>query len=230
MIKCNMFFKKISYTNTTKPTKNFVLLHQLLGNHKTYQKFITYFEPLSNNFDMNFYLLDLRNHGFYFLLKKGDSPHLKSSLQNEMSKDFENFILEEGIQEPICIGNSLGARVIMLTALNNPEIISSVVSLDASPSNYKFDHEDIFNAIKSVKFEEINQKKEIISQLHKSLPDLSTCFWITGNLKEDNSNWKINFDSIYNDRKSFLSFEYEGIEKYFGKSLFIGAKNGKRMR
>jgi hypothetical protein len=60
---CKMFFKKIEYKNLNKPKKNFIFLHQLLGNHTTFLKLTKFFENFSNEFEINCYLLDFRNHG-----------------------------------------------------------------------------------------------------------------------------------------------------------------------
>lgn len=69
--------------------------------------------------------LDARNHG--------DSPHTNEMSTQLMSSDLIKFLNGNDIARCVLIGHSMGGRTAMLTALNFPRLIESLIVVDVSP-------------------------------------------------------------------------------------------------
>ena len=71
------------------------------------------------------FTLDARNHG--------DSPHTNEMSLELMSSDLISFLRGNNISRCVLIGHSMGGRTAMLTALQSPALIESLVVVDVSP-------------------------------------------------------------------------------------------------
>lgn len=71
--------------------------------------------------------LDARNHG--------DSPHTNEMSLELMSSDLIGFLSGSGIARCVLIGHSMGGRTAMLTALQHPKLIESLIVVDVSPAS-----------------------------------------------------------------------------------------------
>ena len=69
--------------------------------------------------------LDARNHG--------DSPHINEMSTKLMSSDVISFLNRNNIARCVLIGHSMGGRTAMLTALQWPKLIESLIVVDVSP-------------------------------------------------------------------------------------------------
>ena len=69
--------------------------------------------------------LDARNHG--------DSPHINEMSTKLMSSDVISFLNRNNIARCVLIGHSMGGRTAMLTALQWPKLIKSLIVVDVSP-------------------------------------------------------------------------------------------------
>lgn len=71
------------------------------------------------------FTLDARNHG--------ESPHTNEISLELMSSDLICFLSVNNISRCILIGHSMGGRTAMLTALQCPTLIESLIVVDVSP-------------------------------------------------------------------------------------------------
>ena len=71
------------------------------------------------------FTLDARNHG--------ESPHTNEMSLELMSSDLISFLSENDIRRCVLIGHSMGGRTAMLTALQCPTLIESLIVVDVSP-------------------------------------------------------------------------------------------------
>ncbi|OWB56899.1 hypothetical protein B5S28_g2816 [[Candida] boidinii] len=99
-----------------------IFLHGLFGS-KVNNRAVS--KQLVKLLDRDVYCIDLRNHG--------GSPHISRHDYPSMSKDVENFILENEIIDPILIGHSMGAKVAMSVCLRKPKLPSMLISVDNAP-------------------------------------------------------------------------------------------------
>jgi len=82
---------------------------------------------LSHACDSAVYCLDLRNHG--------PSQHQLMSYV-DMAKDLQEFLDLQGVEKATVIGHSMGGKVAMQFALQNPHRISRLVVVDVAPRTY----------------------------------------------------------------------------------------------
>lgn len=133
-----------------------IILHGLYGSSDNW---ITIARQLQDHYTV--WLPDLRNHGA--------SPHLPTHTYREMTDDLLQFFDEHSIESGYLIGHSMGGKVAMRFAAENPELINRLMIIDIAPKNYlKGD----------IKFKHIRQHELILALLED--PDLSKF----GNRKE----------------------------------------------
>ena len=72
--------------------------------------------------------VDLRNHG--------DSPHEDDMDLALMAADIVELISDLDLSSTILIGHSLGGKIAMQVALNNPQLVRQLVVADISPVDY----------------------------------------------------------------------------------------------
>ena len=72
--------------------------------------------------------VDLRNHG--------DSPHDSAMDIPVMALDVVELMADLGIHSAHLIGHSLGGKLAMQVALNNPQLVATLVVADIAPVSY----------------------------------------------------------------------------------------------
>ncbi|KAL1842510.1 hypothetical protein VTJ49DRAFT_5116 [Mycothermus thermophilus] len=97
-------------------------MHGLFGSKKNNR---TMSKVLARDLGRYVYTVDLRNHG--------DSPHHHRHDYPAMASDVAEFIQQHGLKEPTLIGHSMGAKTAMALALQHPELVSNIVSVDNAP-------------------------------------------------------------------------------------------------
>ncbi|KAI9338632.1 Alpha/Beta hydrolase protein [Pilaira anomala] len=99
-----------------------LICHGLFGSK---QNWTSLAKAMSNRLSRTVYTIDLRNHG--------DSPHRNVHTYEAMSNDLVEFISQEGIQDPILLGHSMGGKAVMTAALQNPDSVSKLIVVDMPP-------------------------------------------------------------------------------------------------
>ena len=137
-------------------------------------------------------IFDARNHG--------KSGHTKTMSYHDMSGDLISLIEKEqennnyGVEDSksvILIGHSMGGRTCMYTALRSPDLVHSMIVVDISPINQKFNLEDgsewnmdhFFHAMKAVKFLQSSEvEKWSLSKVicYKYIISIRLSLWIKG--------------------------------------------------
>ncbi|KAH6658388.1 prolyl oligopeptidase-like protein [Truncatella angustata] len=108
---------------THSPTSSPILfMHGLFGSRKNNRSVS---KVLAQHLGRHVYTLDLRNHG--------ESPHDPAHNYAAMSDDVAEFIAARGLQDPTLIGHSMGAKVAMVLALSQPDLIRDIVPVDNAP-------------------------------------------------------------------------------------------------
>ncbi|CAR25365.1 Imo32p [Lachancea thermotolerans CBS 6340] len=111
------------HSSTYLPRAPIIILHGLFGTRANNR---TIARMLNERLERDVYLPDLRNHG--------QSPHIGRHDYPAMAADVEQFIHDQNFeQDPILVGHSMGAKVVMSVALRKPELCSMIVSIDNAP-------------------------------------------------------------------------------------------------
>ena len=120
-----LFFRK--YGETGPPL---IIVHGLYGSGDNW---ISIARELSHDFEV--YVVDQRNHG--------QSPHSSVHDYPTMRGDLREFMDHQGIQKAVLIGHSMGGKTIMSFAMNWPERVQSLISVDIAPKSY---HDQALNS------------------------------------------------------------------------------------
>lgn len=155
-----------------------VFLHGLFGsksNNRTVSKI------LSRNLKKDIYCPDLRNHG--------DSPHKSPHTYVKMAEDVENFIAEKGLERPIMIGHSMGARVAMAVALRSPKLVSALIPVDNSPvsSPLSVDFRRYILAMQEIDRMGLHRQKQMQEIMDSAEPNLGIQQFLLSNFKRDDT-------------------------------------------
>jgi pimeloyl-ACP methyl ester carboxylesterase len=111
-----------------------IIMHGMFGMLDNWQLIA---KKLSETFMV--FLVDLRNHG--------RSPHSEEFGYQIMSDDLLRFMNENWIHHAHIVGHSMGGKVAMRFALENPDMIDKLAVVDIAPKTYEGNHESIIDAL-----------------------------------------------------------------------------------
>lgn len=103
-------------------TSPIIVMHGLFGSKKNNR---TISKVLARDLGRSVYAVDLRNHG--------ESPHDQRHDYTAMAADVADFIKQHDLKEPTLIGHSMGAKAAMTLALQSPDVVANIVSVDNAP-------------------------------------------------------------------------------------------------
>jgi len=163
------------------------------------------------------YIPDLRNHG--------QSPHSPSFNYLALVDDLFEFIDEHELEDAVILGHSMGGKVAMRFALENPQFLTKLIIVDISMRAYEArpHHKNIIKAMQQVDFNTITSRQEVDAVLVKQIKDPRIRLFAMKNLHRIESKkfeWRLYLDGILDN----LDQMFDGIEadEVFNKpSLFI---------
>uniref|UniRef100_A0A8C4JEM3 sn-1-specific diacylglycerol lipase ABHD11 n=1 Tax=Dromaius novaehollandiae TaxID=8790 RepID=A0A8C4JEM3_DRONO len=101
-----------------------VILHGLFGSHGNFH---TVAKTVARRGGGKVLTLDARNHG--------SSPHSPLMTYEAMSLDVQHLLSRLGITKCILLGHSMGGKTAMTLALQRPDLVERLISVDVSPSS-----------------------------------------------------------------------------------------------
>ncbi len=180
--------------------KTILILHGLFGSIANWRSIARYF---ADNYRI--ISLDLRNHG--------RSPWHENMRYVDLAGDVAAFMESNSIQKPHIIGHSMGGKTLMtLLQRFNIEIDVPFV-IDIAPVQYGHDHDVPLGAMESVDLAGLETRKEIDSQLAKSVAENALRQYLMQNLvrNKDRYEWRINLKSIRNNMSHLIDYKKTGI-------------------
>lgn len=193
-----------------------VVLHGLFGFHTNWRSFG---RKLSGQCQVH--LLDLRNHG--------DSPHSDTMDYPGMAADVLAYLDHHALANPILLGHSMGGKVAMTLALQNPERLRVLLVADIAPVRYDQggEHRMMIEALLAVALE--NQTRaQIDEQVRAAIPDASIRNFLLQNLIRSKTgwHWRLNLAGLQNALPDLRGFP-ESDSTYPKSTLFIrGERSG----
>lgn len=187
-----------------------VIMHGLLGMLDNWQ---TFAKRMANNYMV--YTIDLRNHGKSFHDPYMDYP--------DMAEDLKKFMEDHHMFNAHIMGHSMGGKVAMQFALENPEMVDKLIVADIAPHAYSGGHEGILQALQSVDVESATDRKEVEDHLMDKLKNRSIVLFLMKNLsrtREGNYQWKPNLDAIEKNYEKILE-EVNCFNSFEKSSLFL---------
>ncbi len=190
-----------------------IILHGLFG---ISDNWVSYARRLSQeNFEV--FVPDQRNHG--------QSPKSDNFNYLALTDDLFDFIDDNEIEDPIIIGHSMGGKVAMRFALENPLLVKKLVVVDITLKAYgpRKQHLKIIEAMKTINLKEIKHRSEAEEQLAKFVPEKKIQFFILKNLHrldKDEFEWRLNFEGIERSLKTMFDAINTSV-KFNKPTLFI---------
>lgn len=208
-----LFFRKYG-NNGDQPV---IILHGLFG---ISDNWVTYARRLSDQ-GFEVFVPDQRNHG--------QSPHSDIFNYLALTDDLFDFIDENEIEDPIIIGHSMGGKVAMRFALENPMLIRKLVVVDITLKAYgpRRQHMSIIKAMKSIELDKMSVRSDVDEKLADYIPEPRIRQFILKNLhrkSKDEFEWRLNYEGIENS----LTDMFDAIDtsvKYSKPTLFVKGGN-----
>ena len=137
-----------------------IILHGLFGQSDNW---VTIGRRIANQFHV--YIPDQRNHG--------QSPHTPIHSFPAMADDLAEFIEEHQIENPVLIGHSMGGKVAMTYALENPGKVKKLIVIDISPRKYpeRVTHTQVITQMMGIDLENISTRGEVEKILDSRITD-----------------------------------------------------------
>ena len=189
-----------------------IILHGLFGSATNWQ---TMARHLSGQYRV--VTPDLRNHG--------KSGHADSMDYPEMAHDVLDLMDKLEFQSGVLIGHSMGGKVAMQFALEQPERVDKLVILDISPVHYTHRYGKIFDAMKNLPLENVKNRSDIEARFCPLIGNRMLCQFLLQNLvRGDNGYyWRIHLEALENNMESIADFPGTNAV-YTGPGLFLGGK------
>jgi esterase len=202
-----------------------IILHGLYGSGDNW---FTVGKALSKHFEV--FLIDQRNHGL--------SPHQKEMSSSLMTSDLEEFFNDKKIENAHIVGHSMGGKIAMHFALQNPEKISKLVVVDVAMKSYQESenlkrevsiHRKIIDSLGKLDISNSRSRADIDLQLSDDFKEKSLRDFLLKNLKRRSTGefyWSINIQSLKENLLNILE-EVESGGKTFNKPvlLVVGKKS-----
>ncbi|MBD3223494.1 MAG: alpha/beta fold hydrolase [Caldithrix sp.] len=191
--------------------ENVVILHGLFGMSDNW---MTIGERISQRHRV--FLIDQRNHG--------QSPHSKTFNYDVLADDLQEFLDTHGLEHTKIIGHSMGGKVGMNFALQNPERVDKLVVVDIAPRAYDHPYfEKFIKAMMGIDIAAIQNRKDAHMALKEAIPQKAIRNFLLKNLarKADNQfEWKINLSAVRDNLNHI--FDAVDSEATFDKpALFV---------
>jgi pimeloyl-ACP methyl ester carboxylesterase len=194
-----------------------VLLHGLLGSSRNWA---TVGRALRERFDVH--ALDLRNHG--------NSPHAEAMRWAELCGDLEAYLEKEGLNEVVLMGHSLGGKIAMRFACENPKIVRKLIIVDIAAKPYPPYHDAEFRAMKSIAVGELGNRKEAEAALEPLVADWAMRQFLLTNLVRNETTgafrWQANVEALHASLPHIRQNSLLETDRFHGPVLLIrGAKS-----
>ncbi len=162
------------------------------------------------------FVLDLRNHG--------ESAHHPIMDYPAMAADLLAFMDNQGLQTASLLGHSMGGKVAMWFALNQPERIGKLIVADIAPVSYQHCFNNLIVALKLLPLSDLTNRKQAEVFLAEAIPDLSFRQFLLQNLvlQDGEYRWRINLDYFQQAAAGIVAFpDTANLAPFLGKSLFL---------
>ena len=163
-----------------------IIMHGLFG---TLENWGGQIKALSEHFTV--YAVDLRNHG--------RSPHSDQISYPLMASDIIQLMDQQGLGSAHILGHSMGGKVAMQLAMNNPERINKLIVVDIAPVQYPDHHNDVFAGLNSIDLSHLKSRSEADLQLARHIPETGVRQFLLKNLYRNELKqfaWRMNLPAL----------------------------------
>ncbi|KAG7484861.1 hypothetical protein MATL_G00053870 [Megalops atlanticus] len=198
-----------------------VFLHGLFGSKSNFHSIA---KSLVQRTGRKVLTVDARNHG--------NSPHSTVLTYEAMTNDLQHLLGQLHIGKCVLIGHSMGGKVAMVTALQQPSLVERLVVVDISPAQTtaRTNFQAYIQAMKEVKIASdiprSTARRLAEDQLRELVKERSVRQFLLTNLVEQNGHyaWRVNLEAIANHLEHIMSFPSFNTT-YEGPTLFLGGSS-----
>jgi len=171
--------------------------------------------------DFKVFLIDAPGHG--------DSDTVEPLTLTTMAEEVKTFAEAQGLTNFSILGHSLGGKIAMELAVNNPELIDKLIVADIAPVKYPRRHDSILAALKSVPLENLASRSQADKKLQENIHEPGVRGFLLKSLAKDPDTsaweWKFDLDALEQNYDNLVDANSDG--KFTGDVLFIigGASN-----
>ena len=164
--------------------------------------------------------VDVRNHGC--------SPHDNSMTYADMASDLLEYLDDQGIDQAHLLGHSMGGKIVMEMALQNPERVLNVGVLDIAPVRYtRRRHDEVFSGLEAIRLDKLAQRSEADLLLRDYIREPAIRQFLLKNLYRNDQGqfaWRINLPVIIENYWNILAGQ--DTEKTFERPVhFLRAEH-----
>ncbi|MDQ8204961.1 alpha/beta fold hydrolase [Pelagicoccus sp. SDUM812003] len=189
-----------------------VIMHGLLGSSRNWQAAA---QALGEAFHV--FCLDLRNHG--------ESPWAAPHSYAAMAEDVTGFIEKRLTARPILIGHSMGGKLAMKLACEQPGLLRKLVVVDIVPKKNPTAHDPEFEGMRAVELSSLKSRSDAEAALEPYVKSWSMRkFLVTNLVRDEETNafrWTINLDAIQDSLRELERTSLSDEQRYDGDSLFV---------
>lgn len=173
-----------------------VLIHGLFG---SYDNLGVIARALSDSFHI--INIDVRNHG-----QSGHSEHMSYAL---MVADVADTLDALGVTSTAILGHSMGGKLAMAFALQQPERVTKLILADIAPIAYPPRHNAVFAGLQQVQLATINSRSDADKQLSVHIKEPSVRQFLLKSLNKTNNGfaWRFNLEALMANYQALIGDE-----------------------
>ena len=137
------------------------------------------------------YSVDLRNHGA--------SPHSQIMSYPVMAEDLREFFASHNILEAHLLGHSMGGKVAMQFAVENPAQVDKLIVVDIAPKTYPSSQRSLLEILRGLRLGAFKSFGDIDAALAPLIRNSGLRQFLLKNLARDSGigfRWKIDLDAL----------------------------------
>lgn len=164
------------------------------------------------------FAVDLRNHG--------SSPHNPTMDYPLMAGDVAGFIVEHDLGPCHLLGHSMGGKVAMQLALQQPDLVRKLLVVDIAPVAYDREadgHLNVFSAMAALDLESLKSRAEAEQLMRGAIPDEETRQFVLSDLRRGDDGkfrWRMNVPALRNNYEN-LRANVSAPGQFHGETLFV---------
>ena len=172
-----------------------VILHGLFGSGRNWQSHARQFAE-----HFRVFTVDLRNHG--------ESFHANEMNYSAMAEDVAQLLHRLKLSDCHMLGHSMGGKVAMMLALQNPALVKRMIVADIAPVDYFHHYDDLINPILALQLEKIESRAQADQLLRQNVPEDQLRAFLLQNLVREASGWRwrVNWEVIQRDMEWLTGF------------------------